>query len=175
MMLPITVSLVLLAATHCLLVSAATSQASPAPALLLLTPRKAHRHVGRPAMVTVTALSPDNTPMPGVNVVISAFGDAKPQLEHLEQAATTTNAQGQASMYLTGQQPGAVAVVAATVTANGISLQSNPSHAFFAEDSSYLEHMERDYYHGGKHEHRWVRALVAVPDQNAVITHAQVF
>lgn len=114
---------------------------------LLLTPYKAYRHLGQHAAISVTALDAANTPVPGLLVTFLAYGDCKPSLEH---SSATTNAQGQATMYISAREPGAVAVVAAAVTTNGVALQSNAAHIIFYDHEEYAEHRGREYYRGGR-------------------------
>lgn len=119
----------------------------PDVAKLLLYPHKAYRHVHDPVTLTVKALDANGLPVANASVTFAAFGDCEPIADT---AVKTTNAEGLYSGVWSSSKPGAVAVVAASVNAQGVVVLSDPSHIIFFEDHGYVEDREPKYY-GHKH------------------------
>jgi hypothetical protein len=78
----------------------------------------------------------------GVNVTLAVYGDCAP--DYVPFKLTDSNSRVQVD--LLSHKPGAVAVVAAVNSINGIIIISEPAHVIFFEEHGYADRREREYF-----------------------------
>lgn len=120
---------------------------SPPVAKLLLRPAKAYRRVHDSITLTAQALDTNDKPVVNAAVSFSSFGDCQPIQST---GVGTTDAAGLLSLTLTSSEPGALAVVAAAVNAEGVAVLSDASHVIFFDTRRYVEDREPEYYDHGR-------------------------